>query len=263
MRTYYEILGIKSDSTQDDIRAAFRSAAKKHHPDLFPSYIQKVRATAKMKEINAAYAVLRNPESRRKYDATLLQPNVAVNPYVVKEPAPEARSPERAPAPAASKRMSPENFWPIIVWLVGSFVLGYLQWRRIELITPRDLLRIVAVSLVLSPVLLMMAFMVLAVPIIAVTAAFSSRFESRHRAIPARKGKISLDLLLRLIGLGAVIGVGTAAWDVIFASDLLALGFLAVAGGLIGEITAMVVYLCRRSVVNSTEMLLRIGIDAE
>src|SRR2546426_11119018 len=77
-KTYYDILGVAPDASQDAIRTAFRSAARRYHPDLFPSYVQKLRATAKMQEVNAAYAVLRDPDSRRAYDATLPKRGVGV-----------------------------------------------------------------------------------------------------------------------------------------------------------------------------------------
>jgi hypothetical protein len=50
-----------------------------------------------------------------------------------------------------------------------------------------------------------------------------------------------------------------AAWHFDFMPDLLAYGLLAAGAGLIGELAAMIVYLFRRSVVHSTEMLLRMS----
>ncbi len=64
-RDYYETLGVDRGATQDEIRKSFRKLARKHHPDVAAD---KKNAEAKFKEINEAYEVLGNPESRTKYD---------------------------------------------------------------------------------------------------------------------------------------------------------------------------------------------------
>lgn len=62
---YYKILGIKNESTQDEIKKAYRKLARKYHPDL--NLNDKV-AEQKFKEINEANEVLSNLENRKKYD---------------------------------------------------------------------------------------------------------------------------------------------------------------------------------------------------
>ena len=62
---YYKILGIDKNSTQNDIKKAYRKLARKHHPDLNPN--DKV-AEKKFKDINEANEVLSNLENRKKYD---------------------------------------------------------------------------------------------------------------------------------------------------------------------------------------------------
>jgi curved DNA-binding protein len=61
---YYETLGVPRDATQDQIQAAYRKLARKHHPDVN----KDPNAEEKFKQINEAYEVLRDPEKRRKYD---------------------------------------------------------------------------------------------------------------------------------------------------------------------------------------------------
>src|SRR2546423_11745673 len=61
---YYSTLGVKRDATADQIQAAYRKLARKHHPDVDKSS----DAEEKFKQINEAYEVLRDPEKRRKYD---------------------------------------------------------------------------------------------------------------------------------------------------------------------------------------------------
>jgi molecular chaperone DnaJ len=65
-KDYYEILGVGKDASQEDIKKAFRTLAKKHHPDANPD---DPGAEAKFKEINEAYEVLSDETKRSNYDA--------------------------------------------------------------------------------------------------------------------------------------------------------------------------------------------------
>ena len=62
---YYEILGVKTDATQDEVRRAYRKLARQYHPDKTGGDAQ---AEEKLKTINAAYDVLKNEEKRKEYD---------------------------------------------------------------------------------------------------------------------------------------------------------------------------------------------------
>jgi len=63
---YYEILGISRDATQGEIKKKFRELAKKTHPDK-----TKEDSEEEMVELNKAYEVLSDEESRGKYDKYL------------------------------------------------------------------------------------------------------------------------------------------------------------------------------------------------
>lgn len=61
----YEILGVSRSASQDEIRKAYLKLAHKYHPDKTGG---DKEAETKLKEINAAYDILKNPEKRRQYD---------------------------------------------------------------------------------------------------------------------------------------------------------------------------------------------------
>ena len=65
MADYYDTLGVSRGASEKDIRGAFRRLARKHHPDVNDN---DPASEEKFKEINEAYTVLSDPESRRKYD---------------------------------------------------------------------------------------------------------------------------------------------------------------------------------------------------
>jgi curved DNA-binding protein len=64
-KNYYDVLGVKRDASEKEIKSAFRKLAKKHHPDANPN---DPSAEAKFKEINEAYEVLSDKEKREMYD---------------------------------------------------------------------------------------------------------------------------------------------------------------------------------------------------
>ena len=64
-KDYYEILGIKKDASDAEIKSAYRKLARKYHPD-----VNKTKdAEDKFKDINEAYEVLGDKQKRQRYDS--------------------------------------------------------------------------------------------------------------------------------------------------------------------------------------------------
>src|SRR5258707_15666700 len=64
-RDYYEVLSLPRSASEQELKSAYRRLAVQHHPDKNP---EDPQAEDKFKEAAEAYAVLSDPEQRRRYD---------------------------------------------------------------------------------------------------------------------------------------------------------------------------------------------------
>lgn len=69
---HYQLLGVSPGATAREITRAYREAMKRTHPDRVGPAL-RAKAEERSKELNAAYRVLANPDTRRDYDATVKQ----------------------------------------------------------------------------------------------------------------------------------------------------------------------------------------------
>ena len=66
-KDYYKILGVSKNASDAEIKKAFKSMARKYHPDMHPDS-EKAKMTEKFKDINEAYTVLSDKQKRTIYD---------------------------------------------------------------------------------------------------------------------------------------------------------------------------------------------------
>ncbi len=105
---YYEVLGVAPDATAEEIKLAFRLAAKKWHPDRHADDSTTSEATRQMQQINAANDTLKDEIKRRKYDLRLAQPPAFKEPTssnrAASQPTPKRQNPRSNPWQRAAPR---------------------------------------------------------------------------------------------------------------------------------------------------------------
>ncbi len=71
-KDFYKTLGVSEKASQAEIKSAYRTLAKKYHPDARPG----AQAAGRFKEIGEAYSVLSDPQKRKHYDQMRRIPNL-------------------------------------------------------------------------------------------------------------------------------------------------------------------------------------------
>jgi DnaJ-class molecular chaperone len=93
----YRALGLARTATTEEVRKAFRAAAKECHPDLYPD--DPIRAE-RFKQISWAHSLLADEEARRKHDAAAQRPQPRPGP----QPPPRATAGAQKPGPRGERR---------------------------------------------------------------------------------------------------------------------------------------------------------------
>ena len=103
----YQILGVSSSATQKEIEAAYRQRVRTCHPDI----CRTAGAEERMKDINAAFETLSDPEKRSRYDQELERtaraPSHWENAGPSREPTRDTSRHKPPPAPEAPRKRSP------------------------------------------------------------------------------------------------------------------------------------------------------------
>lgn len=69
--SYYDILHVRPDASNDEIRNAYHNLAKRFHPDRVPPSQDRRLAALRFRLINEAYDTLKTEEKRRRYNRTM------------------------------------------------------------------------------------------------------------------------------------------------------------------------------------------------
>ncbi len=80
MKNYYEILEVDKNASEEVIEKAYKTLAKKYHPDLQNSS-KTIINEEKMKKINEAYEILSNEFKRKAYDEQLQNTTISIEQY--------------------------------------------------------------------------------------------------------------------------------------------------------------------------------------
>jgi curved DNA-binding protein CbpA len=95
---HYKVLGVDPHAAEEVIRGAYRALVSKYHPDKNPG---DRHAELKLKQLNAAFAVLGNQQKRKQYDELTSGP----------EPAEQEQGEQARPRPSPPTTDKPKERW--------------------------------------------------------------------------------------------------------------------------------------------------------
>lgn len=150
-RTMYEVIGVSETATRDEIHVAWRTRVRGIHPDLAKGARDAAARTRATSELNAAWNVLRDVDSRREYDLDLADERMA---SAAPGPAPQrpdpARGPERRPGAPRPSVLLRVRDWSIVVTVGAAayLVAGFAGWTRFDTV-----FLLTMIALVVGPVL--------------------------------------------------------------------------------------------------------------
>ncbi len=133
MKDYYTILGVEPDASPKLVKLAYRRLAREIHPDRMGhlSAAEQAGFSARMAEINEAYAVLSNPKQKREFDQQW-RAHQAGEP--LEAPPPSASVPTEAPVVKTGRFRTEAT-----VQMASSALLQFAQQTRKELLANRKI----------------------------------------------------------------------------------------------------------------------------
>jgi curved DNA-binding protein CbpA len=126
-KNYYEILGLKRSSSQDEIKKAFRKLASKYHPDKYPE--NSKFAEDMMKQINIAYQVLSDVDKKIAYDEWLNSQNKSDWESQSSSDKKKDHKPQKNNSlndDVLSKTVNLFRRYPFLFWIALIYLIGYI-----------------------------------------------------------------------------------------------------------------------------------------
>jgi len=126
---YYALLGIPSEANLDAIKEAFRSFARRFHPDRFAGDAQRMaEATRVYTRATEAYRVLTHPEQRRTYDELRRQGQLRMDPQAARR----SLRPSMQPGRGASSVPPPARVRPLLARAEQALAAGDSKQARLH-----------------------------------------------------------------------------------------------------------------------------------
>lgn len=143
--TFYDILGVRFNATQDEIRKAYLDQIRVFHPDVFEN---KEIARIKTLQLNEAYSTLKDPNLRAKYNEQLLQDLIQQldeqarqkqpaqpSPPQTHDPTPQHTPHPKKPSVIGTIFLSLLRYPKLVVMLVFIALYAYIEYCESESIT--------------------------------------------------------------------------------------------------------------------------------
>lgn len=126
--TLYELLGISPLSTQKDIKNAYKTLAKKYHPDKNPN---SPWHEEQFKLVNQAYQVLSNEERRSAYDLKIAYQNAypSASPQTPYSPPPRKNTGAKKPTTKTSPKTERKIYFGVVVFFIIFGIAGYFVYQ--------------------------------------------------------------------------------------------------------------------------------------
>ncbi len=117
MKDYYRILEVHPEASEEVIQKAYRTLARKHHPDQYHS-TNKTFANERMKDLNEAYTTLNSSIRRQHYD---------------KKRAQAIKNPSGYSSDILTEKIKNIGFWAALTFIVIGVISGF---ARVFFLTP-------------------------------------------------------------------------------------------------------------------------------